>query len=102
MIITNERDNPLLYNGDVLPNIPTIVVELTTKWYSLYLLHPNGSVESFEPDPGEVGYKDNTYNPMDLVMYAQKHNYVIDELSFEMIIGRWEIESKENYANYTI
>lgn len=95
-----KRGHQLIYNG--VSDRPIVTVELYCKWYSLYLIQPNGSVEEFIPPTEEVSFKDDTFNPIELVQYALKMNYLIDDLAFELIIGRWETETLENYCNDTL
>jgi hypothetical protein len=64
------------------------------KWYSLYLVHPNGDVEEIEfPD----GYVDHVPDPMAVAAYAESHDYEVDSLAYEMMVGRWETEVRGNY-----
>lgn len=87
----------VVVTNQLLPNKPLLTCELSTKWYHLVLVHSDGTIEKVDPTPDEVGYKDNTYNPTDLVAYAEKRDYVIDKIGFEIIVGRWEIETMEHY-----
>lgn len=91
-------DNKILLCTGCLPvDRPLLTVELETKWYRMYLIHPNGTSEEHIPDDMEVGFKDDTFNPDDIQKYAYNHNYHLDVLALELLIGRWEQETLENY-----
>lgn len=85
------------------PQTPTLTVELYSKWYGLFLVYPNGEIQEM-PFPydetcpkGEVPFVDHVPNPNAVIAYADANEYLIDNLALEMIVGRWEIEIRENY-----
>ena len=45
----------------------------------------------------ESPYCDHAPNPRAVYRYAQARGYQLDNEAFEMIIGRWEIEYRDNY-----
>lgn len=80
-----------------------LTVELYTKWYTLFLVHPDDSVsEVMFPSSnnytnGEAPYVDHAPNPNVVERFARACDYDIDELAFELMVGRWEIEVEERY-----
>ena len=100
-IYLSERNIPLIFIRKAEDNIttPVLTAELSSKWYTLYLIHPNGSVEAIDPniEDDDVRYIDNLWHPEDLVKFCEKRGYGIDELFYEMLLGRWmnEIENIE-------
>jgi len=83
--------------------VPRLTVELYIKWYSLFLVSTDGKVEEvlFPNDPiycdGGVPYVDHVPNPIVVARFAEAKHYHMDDLAMEMIVGRWEIEVKNNY-----
>lgn len=81
--------------------VPTITVALDTKWYRLFLLLPDLDsrgehrvVELEFPDPPEfkgTPYVDHVPNPRCVLFFARVYGYVIDDLAWELMIGRWEL-----------
>ena len=89
----SERNIPLIFirkAGDEM-TVPILTAELSSKWYTLYLIHPNGSVETIDPniEDDDVRYVDNVWHPDDIVKFCEKRGYILDELFYEMLLGRW-------------
>lgn len=97
-------------------DIPLLTVENYCKWYNLYVILPNGRVEHLEAAKerreavewvtgrihakyGESAISDHTYNPRFYVWVAEHLGYAWDSEALEIIIGRWELESKDT-VNY--
>lgn len=85
------------------PKEPTLTVELFEKWYSLFLVHPNGQIEEvpFPDDPESCpadvsAYRDHAPNPEVVVNFARNHDYQVDNLSLELIVGRWELSNPDH------
>ena len=81
---------------------PVVCVELYCKWYRLHVIHPDGTIEEFPfpddyLDTGETPYLDHAPNPMTVQRWAEKMNYHLCDLALELMIGRWEMEYKNNY-----
>lgn len=89
----SDRGIQLVYIGEPF-EIPLVVVELSEKWYKLFVIMPNGDVKILMPD-NTVGFLDDVYNPNELQEYCDKHNLYLDVLSYEIILGRW-IEQTNN------
>lgn len=88
---------------------PTVTVELSTKWYGLYVVHPSSRVEkvSFEvlqevkADPyGKPlegpPFVDHVPNPAYVFAWADLRDLNVDELAYELLLGRWHSEVLEN------
>lgn len=96
--LESGRDQLLvMVNGKPKEN-PLLTVDLYVKWYSLHLVLPDGSVQrvtfgELEPFADDVlPYVDHTPNPTVVEKFAAAKGYDIDELAFEMMVGRWKIE----------
>lgn len=99
---------PTTLRGYLLADAPQqagaiLTVELYSKWYSLVLLYPDGSctVAPFPGDeyapPGESAYRDHVPNPRAVMKYAKFHSIVLGERAIELIVGRWHLETTEEY-----
>lgn len=92
LVITNQRERTR----------PLLTVEFYVKWYTLCLVFQDGSVktvgydelEPYTPN-NEAAYVDHVPNPSSVKNFAEKKNYDLDELAYELIVGRWAIEVKE-------
>ena len=84
---------------------PTITVEAYIKWYSLFLVRPDGSVAPLHfhevADDIEAHWdwgnqpsilSDHIIHPRAVALYAAKYELSIDPLAFELLTGRWVIE----------
>lgn len=100
-MFTSSRGNLLVLSKRPLDR-PVITVELYSKWYGLYLVYPEGSIEEI-PFPESEGrldvsdYVDHVPNPKVVVWFAEKNNFYLDELALELIVGRWELEVTHHY-----
>lgn len=84
----------------------TVTVELTQKWYGIWLVTPLSvddrmyemtelSFAVLEEHRGDGAYFcDHVPNPHALRRYCEANDYELDEFAEEMIIGRWEQEAK--------
>lgn len=106
--VRSKRGNHLFLH-DGLPHKgdpPVLTVENYMKWYEFWLVHYNGRIEPL--DFGELQqmahemrvspYCDHVPNPDVVVAWAKKMNFHLDPGALEAIIGRWELEYKERYA----
>jgi len=94
----SDRRIPLIYIGNPDDKVPILTAELWSKWHTLYLLHPNGEVTSIDPnlEDDSIRYVDNVWNPHDIVRWCKDNNIILDELFYEMLVGRWETEIIED------
>lgn len=84
--------------------MPVISVAFAAKWYCLTLIREGSATPlTFEEveqtiarewdwaeDGSVVG--DHIIHPKAVRMYAAKMNYHLDELAYELLIGRWVLE----------
>jgi hypothetical protein len=111
----SDRDIPLASwtGGAKYPTILT--VELYLKWYDLYLVFEDGHVEALHASKeradklldletefvrltGESAYCDHAFNPKWVLFIEDRMKYSVASEALELIIGRWELEYKDNYS----
>lgn len=100
----SPRGNPIVLNGNDL-NYPRLTVELYPKWYGLILAAPKSTpveipfsvLEDF--CGSESPYVDHAPNPRAAAAYAEASGLEIDELAYELMIGRWEQEGRNKYTH---
>ena len=76
---------------------PLLTVELSYKWYCLYLVDQFGwfeeitfdKLEGTEEDPAFV---DHVPHPNAVQDLAKKNGWHVDEVAYELMVGRWETE----------
>jgi len=96
----SRRGHPLVYAGAPQAR-PVLTVENYPKWYGLELVRPDGSVEdvSFEGlcdlaySLGVSPYVDHVPNAELVPALAASMGWSLDACSYEMMVGRWEIEA---------
>jgi hypothetical protein len=93
---TSKRGLPLVYYGQP-PEVTTVTVENYCKWYTIALVHPDGAVEEvpFPEDlwiEGESPFVDHVPNPRYVAKWARAKGYAIDEVSMDLMVGRWELD----------
>lgn len=103
----STRNIPLIFQGEPGSD-PIITMENYSKWYDIYAVFPDGSVKTItlneldietlmtESD-GASSVLDHAYHPMLIQRIAKELCYVIDTVSFEVIVGRWEMEYHNKY-----
>ena len=91
-IYFSDRGIPLLYTNAPI-DIPVLTVENYCKWYKLFLINPNGSVEIFNDFDEWI---DHCPIPTNLEKYCEEHNITIHDTALEVILGRYMIEKQEN------
>ena len=98
---------------------PVLTVEFYMKWYELFLVtwdphEPEisektdlfriysihfGHLDDMTPRPEgkEAGpaYRDHVPNPLYVRLFANRHNFHLDSLAEELIVGRWQMECVE-------
>lgn len=84
-------------NFDIPNSSPVLTVELSNKWYELYLIYPDGKIESvfFPTSEKDTSFVDHVPNPRVVQEYARKKGYWIDDLALELIVGRWFTEVRD-------
>lgn len=106
-----RRGHELAYSNRYLDTHPPVVcVEFYSKWYSVYIVFPDranndrpGAIVEYAyphdcPD-GESPFLDHVPNPKAIAKFAQEHGCLIDPLSWELMVGRWEIEYHNRYQS---
>jgi hypothetical protein len=97
-IYFSTRGNPLAFTGRPGPR-PVLTVELEEKWYSLFLVKSDCTVEEIPfPDCMDYAthgspYVDHAPSPFHVAQWAKDKDIHLDDVSLELIIGRWELES---------
>ncbi len=89
-IYLSDRGEPLAYHGPP-PKTPTVTVEVYEKWYGIFAVRPDGTVEKLDL-PFEA-WADHVPTPALVEAWADSHGYVVDWLSLEMMRGRWLLET---------
>lgn len=77
---------PLIYTG-MLSDSPIVSVTLSSKWYTLYLITPNGEV--LEVDDSDIDYCDNNYKPSSLIEWCEEQEVILPDIVLNVITGRW-------------
>lgn len=101
-ILYSDRNLPIILSTDTIFQ-PTISVELYDKWYNLQLIHTDLTVKSINfPElnlfyDSEPNVCDHCPNPKTVREFANRNNFQIDNLAYELIVGRWNIEYRELY-----
>ena len=102
-MLLSDHGHPLVYQGEPWTS-PIITVENYIKWYTLYMVMPDGEIRSLcytglvLPEGSQESlFCDHVPNPKAVAYTAMKNNMYVDEVSFEAIVGRWliEVENKD-------
>lgn len=96
----SRRGFPLLYVGKPMA-VPVLTLENYTKWYGIYLVMPDGTVQGVNPSDIEsmttayldAIWADHLYSPHLLYRLAKHLRAELDERAMEVAIGRWLLES---------
>jgi hypothetical protein len=95
----SPRGIPLLYIGEPC-EVPVVTLENYTKWYEIFLVMPDGSVQAVPSnivsniDDPKVGllWVGHHFHPRLLYRLADYYNGCTDERAVETAAGRWMIE----------
>lgn len=96
----SDRNIPLLYQET--HNKPVLTAENYEKWYDLFVIFPNGDVNSLS-DLGIMTFDiavdgitavriDHNYHPLLLKQLAKDNGWYLNISALEMAAGRWAIE----------
>lgn len=97
----SPRGLELVYHSDQ-PDHDTLTVENYSKWYELFLVRTDGEVVAYhfgylsDICGYDTPYVDHVPNPVVVARLAKLRGWRLDEQSYEMIIGRWELESTDH------
>jgi hypothetical protein len=90
----SERGFPLLWTGK--SDVPVITLENCEKWYSIYLVHPDGTVEKVPVgiiqgilDTTDGLWVDHFYHPHLLLLLAKHYAGETHSVALEVAAGRW-------------
>jgi hypothetical protein len=106
-VIFSDHGHPLVYMPKVSRPQKRVVltVENYCKWYALYAVKSDYKFERVEfgdleqyTFPDQAPYCDHVPNPVSVKVMCQRLDWDLDEQAYEMMIGRWELEYKENEA----
>ncbi len=90
-VLRSERGLPLLYQGTPVYSVPVVTAEDYGKWYGVYLVNTNGSIERVE-DPSDeyhaVWEDSHIPNPARLWDWARKKRYAVDPLLMKEVSER--------------
>jgi len=98
----SERGIPLVYWGQP-PNKPTITVENYMKWYTLYVIKPNGEVTQLNTHDYDFdgGWGDHIPHPQLVLDVAKKLDMEVDDNALDMVAGRYAREHlKYDFGKY--
>lgn len=97
-IILSERGLPLMLTH--VPAFPTITIENYLKWYTFYVVFPDGRAEAIcafdhgVATESPYGWSDHIPHPRLLRILAEKLGYEFDRQAEELIAGRWALEHR--------
>lgn len=93
----SPRDLPLVFQ-DEPGDRPILTVENYVKWYTLYVVHPDGRVreaDMTEEDGFRSAWRDHVPHPAACHAYARLKGWEWDENSLDMVYGRYAREVTE-------
>lgn len=100
----SPRGRPLIWQGCYPVDGVVLTMECYHKWYEMVLVYSDKIVSvGFDvlANPQfckkEAPWCDHVPNPRAVYRYAAANGYHLDSEAFEMIIGRWELEYRDNY-----
>lgn len=103
-MLKSPRDILLAITAPV--TAPTLTVELTSKWYDVFVAHPDGTISTldfYDDVPPYVekdrlsSVVDHTFNPLYIKRIAAHYGYRIDPVAYDLIVGRWTEEALSQY-----
>lgn len=95
-VIVSERGHPLMHQEMV--GVPVVTVENYEKWYSIYVIMPDGKVEAIPTNVvleimGDNGWWiDHRWHPSLLLALAKHYNGEVPTTTLEVVAGRWILE----------
>jgi len=100
----SARNKPLVWRGGHPAVGGVLTMECYCKWYEMFIVHTD-KILSVGFDvladsrfcKHELPFCDHVPNPRAVHRYAAANGYQLDNEAFEMIIGRWELEYRDNY-----
>lgn len=104
--LVSEYENELVISSSYYGSGDKVLTVELGKWYQLYLVSfpCNGTYEvvSFgvlQETSDETGiyppFVDHVPNPKVVEAYCAKQGYILDELAYELLVGRWIVDVKD-------
>lgn len=99
-IFRSDRGIPLLCQE--VFDTPTITLENYEKWYNIFVIQPDGTVEIVSPglidelNDGTL-WVDHTFHPKLLLLIAKHYGGSVPPTTLEMAAGRWVMEERPNF-----
>lgn len=94
---THKSPRGFLLLGPYADIQTTLTVELTEKWYHLYLIIPGHGVKELDAWAlaavaygGETDWSDHVPNPHLVLRLADRAGFHVPPLAEELMFGRWE------------
>lgn len=84
----SDRDHVLVYNGPPAHK-SVVTVEKYMKWYSLYVVRPDGGVSKFFFPSDDDSPRDHCPSPRAVLKACIANDFILHGESFEYIIGRY-------------
>lgn len=88
----------MLVHQQAYEGTPIVTVENYEKWYSLFLIQPDGTVEKI---PSQIlldamtinrWWIDHSFHPSLLLAVAKHYGGEVPDTTLEMVAGRWVLE----------
>lgn len=105
-VLLSDRNIPLVFQGALHPRAkPMVTVECYLKWYNLFAVHPDGSVQNLgfpeEQDcpADESVCVDHVPNPAAVVAMAHRLGFQVCSESYEILVGRWVTEARNLFPS---
>lgn len=104
-VFISDRNIPLITQKTY--DQPILTVENYEKWYSLFLIYPDGSVKAVKTKVinatmkkhEDAAWVDHCFHPILYKKLAEDNGWLIDPVVLEVITGRWVLEKDEKYEN---
>ena len=100
----SSRNKLLVWQGGHPAVGGVLTMECYCKWYEMFIVHTDkivsvgfGVLADSRFCKDESPFCDHVPNPRAVYRYAAANGYHLDNEAFEMIIGRWELEYRDNY-----
>lgn len=100
-VFRSDRGMPLLCQE--VYDTPTITLENYEKWYNIFVIQPDGTVEIVNPglidelNDGTL-WVDHTFHPKLLLLIAKHYKGHVPATTLELAAGRWVMEDHPNFA----
>lgn len=99
-VFRSDRGFPLMYQE--VSTTPVITLENYDKWYNIFVIQPDGTVEIVNPglidelNDGTL-WVDHTFHPKLLLLIAKHYGGQVPPTTLEIAAGRWVMEDRPNF-----